>query len=221
MPQHREEVGNLWLARALWEVGAVRFGDFTIGRSTVHSPVFVNTRRLISRPRVLKRAARVIAQTIAAEQARLHPRIKPFQLVAGVPNGGLHIATAFSLYTNTPMICLVARKDDPRGNYTIEGRFEPGQTVLLIDDLVTTGGSIMEMGDALRQDGLDVTDAMVLVDRGEGAVARLRHHGYTLTSILQVEIMLNNYLSTRRIDANIHKKSCDYIQRRRKEVEDA
>ena len=55
MPRRPEEAGNLWLARALWEVGAVRFGDFTIGRSTVHSPVYINVRRIISRPRVLKR----------------------------------------------------------------------------------------------------------------------------------------------------------------------
>ncbi|MEK7215165.1 MAG: hypothetical protein AAB289_06190, partial [Chloroflexota bacterium] len=67
MPRRTEEAGNLWLAKALWEAGAVRFGDFTVGRSTVHSPVYVNVRRIISRPRVLKRVGRVVArETIRA-----------------------------------------------------------------------------------------------------------------------------------------------------------
>ena len=47
MPQN---AGNLWLAKALWDLGAVQFGDFTIGRTTQHSPVYVNLRLLISNP---------------------------------------------------------------------------------------------------------------------------------------------------------------------------
>src|SRR2546423_13552664 len=93
MVRHREEAGNLWLARALWEVGAVRFGDFTIGRSTVHSPVYINVRRIISRPRILKRCGLVMVREVQAEAGRLHPTYHPFQIVAGVPLGGLHIAT--------------------------------------------------------------------------------------------------------------------------------
>ena len=48
-----EDVGNLWLAKALWDLGAVQFGDFTIGRTTQHSPIYVNLRLLISSPRAL------------------------------------------------------------------------------------------------------------------------------------------------------------------------
>ena len=48
-----DNVGNLWLAQALWDVGAVKFGDFTIGRTTEHSPVYVNLRLLISNPAAL------------------------------------------------------------------------------------------------------------------------------------------------------------------------
>lgn len=120
MPKRSEETGNLWLAKALWDVGAVRFGDFTAGRSTVHSPVFVNVRRIISRPQVLKRVGRVLAGEVATEQRRLRPRFHPFNLVAGVPFGGLHAATAYSLATNTPMIYLHPRSANNRP-YAIEG----------------------------------------------------------------------------------------------------
>ena len=124
MPRRPEEAGNLWLARALWEVGAVRFGDFTIGRSTVHSPVYINVRRIISRPRVLKRVGRVMARDIDAELGRLHPKFHPFQLVAGVPMGGLHVATTFCLVTNTPMIYTHPRSESNRSN-PLEGHYEP------------------------------------------------------------------------------------------------
>ena len=54
------QTGNLWLADTLWKLGAIQFGDFTLGRTAVHSPVHVNLRLLISKPAALQRAARVI-----------------------------------------------------------------------------------------------------------------------------------------------------------------
>lgn len=216
MVRRHEEAGNLWLARALWEVGAVRFGDFTIGRSTVHSPVYINVRRLIGRPRILRRASLVMAREVQAELARLHPTYRAFQLVAGVPMGGLHVATAYSLTTNTPMIYANPRQDANR-HYTIEGHYEPDQVVLIIDDLITSGGSVLETGALLQQEGLQVRDALVLIDRGEGAAARLKQHGYSLHCILSLEVMLNYYLSTQRIDQNLHKKCIEYIGRKRHE----
>ena len=218
MVRQRQEAGNLWLARALWEVGAVRFGDFSIGRSTIHSPVYVNVRRIISRPRVMKRIAKVMTREIQAEMGRLRPRFHPFQLVAGVPMGGLHLATTFSLSNNIPMIYTFP----PNGasvHHVIEGHYEPDQNVLLIDDLITSGGSVLNTADTLQQEGLSVQDVMVLIDRGEGATERLRHHGYNLYSMLTLEVMLNYYLTTGRIDENLHRKCCGYIQRKQEEAQ--
>jgi orotate phosphoribosyltransferase/uridine monophosphate synthetase len=194
-------------------VRAVRFGDFTLGRTTVHSPVYINVRRIISQPRVLKRAVRFMSRELAADQQRLHPRFEPFHLVAGIPFGGLHIATAFSLSTNTPLIYTQPRGDNR--NYVIEGTYEPDQSVLLLDDLITTGGSVLETAALLREEGLRVHDIMVLVDRGVGATARLRQQGYSLYSVLTLEVMLNYYLSTGRIDEALHRKCCEYIVHQR------
>jgi orotate phosphoribosyltransferase len=216
MVRHREEAGNLWLARALWEVGAVRFGDFTIGRSTVHSPVYINVRRIISRPRILKRCGLVMVREVQAEAARLHPTYHPFQIVAGVPLGGLHIATSFSLTGNIPMVYINPKVDEHR-HYQIEGHYEPEQSALIIDDLITSGGSVLETASQLQQDGLQVRDVLVLIDRGEGAAPRLKQHGIALHSILSLEVMLNYYLSTERIDQNLHKKCSDYIAKKRQE----
>ncbi|MSQ27946.1 MAG: phosphoribosyltransferase [Dehalococcoidia bacterium] len=217
MPTRTEEAGNLWLAKALWEAGAVRFGDFTIGRSTVHSPVYVNVRRIISRPRVLKRVGRVMARHIETELGLLRSRIHPFELVAGVPFGGLHVATSYSLTTNTPMIYVNPKGANHR-HYAIEGHYEPDQHALIIDDLITSGGSVLETATVLKEEGLQVRDVMVLIDRGEGATDHLRRAGFNLTSLLTLEVMLNYYLSTGRMDQSIHKKCCDYILSKRQEA---
>ena len=84
---------NLWLAETLWELGAVQFGKFTLGRTTVDSPVYVNLRLLIGHPTALWRAAHIIWDELQALQRMRHPQVQPFDLVAGVPFGGLHIAT--------------------------------------------------------------------------------------------------------------------------------
>lgn len=194
---------NLWLAQALFDLGGLQFGDFTIGRSTRNSPVYVNPRVLISNPEVLRRVARLIDREVQAGMSRKRDPIEPFDLVAGVPFGGLHLSTAYALSTNTPMI--YARP--PSGaagsvlnGHGIEGRFTPGHRVLLIDDLITTGGSVMETTESLENAGLIVRNAVVLIDREQGAHERLRHKGYDLLSIISLRAMLTYYVNTGRID---------------------
>src|SRR3954463_412906 len=91
---------NLWLAQALFDLGGVALGDFTIGRTTVNSPVYVNPRVLISNPEALRRVAQLIDREVQAGMSRKTHPIEPFDLVAGVPFGGLHLATAYALTTN-------------------------------------------------------------------------------------------------------------------------
>lgn len=203
-------ITNLWLAQALWHMGAVGFGDFTLGRSTVHSPIYINPRLLVSEPMLLRRAAALIEQETRSGQAMRHPRCAPFDLVAGVPYGGLHLATAFSLNTNVPMI--YARRPEPgRDKPVIEGRYSPGQTVLIIDDLITTGGSVIETAEILRSAGLVVKDAIVLVDREQGAAERLKRHGVHLISILRLTVMLTHYLAEGLISREQYDRCIAYL----------
>lgn len=201
--------GNLWLARALFDLGGVQFGSFTLGRSTVNSPVYINPRVLVSQPRYLKAVAELIRQETSSGQARRRPRIAPFDLVAGVPFGGLHLATAFSLLTDTPMIYV---RPGGEKDHRIEGRYENGQTVLVIDDLITTGGSILETAGILEAHGLKVRDVIVLVDREQGATERLRRYGYNLVPILRLTVMLNYYYNTGLIDEFWYRRSIEYLR---------
>src|SRR3990172_2638260 len=129
MPERPQltRASNLWLADTLWELGAGQFGSFTLGRTTVDSPVHVNLRLLIGHPTALWRAAHIIWDEVLALQSMRHPQVEPFDLVAGVPFGGLHIATAFSLTAKVPLIYLHPRLDD-LGN-DVEGIYHPNQRV--------------------------------------------------------------------------------------------
>ena len=213
-----EDVGNQWLAQALHEVDAVQFGDFTMGRTTINSPVYVNLRKLVSNPRALARSARVMQEKVQTLQSMLHPQVQPFERVCGIPFGGLHLATAFSLRTTTPMIYVHPAKERNGSRVFVEGVYEEGEHVLLIDDLVTTGGGIVETAEFLRTNaGLLVRDVLVLVDRQEGARERLKARGYNLISILGLEAMLNYLMASEKIDEQWYRKSIDYLQQRRLE----
>jgi len=201
---------NLWLADALWKLGAVQFGEFTLGRTAVNSPVYINLRLLIGNPTALWKAAHVIHDELLALRSMREPRVASFDLVAGVPFGGLHIATAYSLTAKVPMIYLHPRKDDLGSD--IEGRYEPGQTALIMDDLITGGGSILETAIQLEEAGILVKDAVVIVDRQQGGRHRLRQYGINLVSILSLEVMLNYLMSSHRISEEWYRRCTDYLR---------
>jgi orotate phosphoribosyltransferase len=206
---------NLWLAQALFDLGGVTLGDFTIGRTTVNSPVYINPRVLISNPEVLRRVARLIDREVQAGMSRKRDPIPPFDLIAGVPLGGLHLATAYALSTNTPMIYVRPTDGSASGvlnGHGIEGRFQPGQRVLLIDDLITTGGSILQTRAVLEAADLIVKDVVVLVDREQGGREQLRHHGYDLLHILTLRAMLTYYVNTNRISEDEYERCLAYLE---------
>ena len=212
MPQRRltARTSNLWLAETLWKLGAVQFGSFTLGRTTVDSPVYVNLRLLISHPTALWRAAHIILDEIQALQQMLNPQVHPFDLVAGVPFGGLHVATAFSLTAKVPMIYLHPRLDD-LGN-DVEGIYHPNQTALIMDDLLAGGGSILETAIQLGEAGLIVRDAVVLLDRQQGGQERLRQQGINLVSLLTLEVLMNHLMSSGKISEDWYRKTMDFLQ---------
>jgi orotate phosphoribosyltransferase/uridine monophosphate synthetase len=201
---------NLWLADTLWRLGAVQFGDFTLGRTTVHSPIYVNLRLLIAHPTALARAARLLLQEIQTLQSMRNPQIDPFDLVCGVPFGGLIIALAFSLASKTPLVYPHPRTDDLGTD--IEGLYHPSQTVLIIDDLVTGGGSIELAANRLRDEGLFVRDAVVLFDRQSGGREKLDQVGIRLVSLLTMDVLVMHLKMSGKIDGDWYRKAMSFIE---------
>ena len=209
---HDPDPGNLWLARALWDSGAVQFGSFNLG-ATLDSPIYVNPRRLIGNPRTLRRIGELLADETRTLTGMLHPHLSPFELVAGVPLGGLHLATAFSLTSDVPLIYVHPRARADDRYEEIEGAYFPGQTVLLVDDLITGGSSVVETAETLRSAGLMVHDAIVLIDRQAGGQARLAEAGVTLHPLLTIESLLNYLVARDLITQAQYARALTYISR--------
>ena len=209
MTDSSSHVDNLWLAEELWQLDAIQLGNYTLGRTAVDSPIYINLRKLISRPDALARCATVIRDKLAALVSMRNPQVHPFTLVAGVPFGGLHVATAFSLMANTPMVYLHKPHGSPVAR--IEGNYVGGQSCLIIDDLITGGGSIVRTAEGLSDFGLAVRDAVTLIDREEGGRQALAERGVNLISVLTLTQIANYLKAQGHIDAEWHQRIRAYI----------
>lgn len=205
---------RLWLCDALWRLGCVQFGDFSLGRTVRHSPVYLNPKLLISRPEILSRLASLIQTEMQTALSMRSQPLEYFDLIAGVPIGGLHIATALSLQMRVPL--LYARPDyDPTEELRphIEGVYRPGQTALLIDDLAAGGGSLSETAQQLRSAGLHVRDAVVVIDREQGATRRLKETGLRLHPIITLEVLLTHLHESKHISTSDYEMCMNYLHR--------
>jgi uridine monophosphate synthetase len=168
------------IARDLFTAGCVRFGDFTL-KSGVRSPIYLDLRQLVAYPAILQRVARAYARVL---------RTLEFDRLAGIPYAALPIATAIALEMNRPLIYPRREVKEYGTRASIEGTFTPGETVVVIDDLATTGESKIETIEKLTSVGLRVRDIVVLIDREQGARESLAAAGYTLHAIVTLSELL-------------------------------
>lgn len=206
--------GRLWLVDTLWRLGAIQFGDFSLGRTVRNSPVYVNAKLLISRPDALKRTARLIQDELELGMMLRNRDVEPFDAVAGVPIGGLHVATAIALQMDRPLLYLrPPRSADEVMAPHVEGIYRPGQRVLVIDDLAAGGGSLVETVEGLRDAGLMVTNAVILIDREQGAARRLEAMGVKVQSILSLAVILTYLHSAGHLSREDFDRSTGYLNR--------
>ena len=147
------------LADGLLDAGCIKFGEFTL-KSGLISPIYIDLRMLVSYPGLLA----VVAQSYLPLLSGLQ-----FSRIAGLPYAAIPIATAISLAGNYPMIYPRKEVKAYGTKAEIEGEYHPGETIVVIDDLATTGGSKFEAIEKLTGAGLVVKDVVVLVDRQSGA----------------------------------------------------
>ena len=199
----------------LWRLGSVQFGDFSLGRTVRNSPVYINPKLVISQPDSLARVAQLIDEELQLAMSLRNPHVERFDIVAGVPIGGLHIATALSLQMRVPLVYARPRApgDDPEERPQIEGSYGPGQTALIVDDLAAGGGSLVDTARGLRRAGLRIRDAVVVVDREQGATRRLEALGVRLHPTLTLEVLLTFLHGEQRIGGDDYRQAMDYLHR--------
>jgi len=164
----------------LYEVRAIDFGKFKL-KSGAISPYYMDMRLLVSFPHLLQLVADVIWERL---------RLLSFDLIVGVPYAALPIATAISLKHNRPIIFVRKERKDHGKGKIIEGVFHIGQHVVIIDDVISDGESKLETVKPLQEENLVVNDIIVLVDRGQGGIERIKQLGYRPHAITTMDEIL-------------------------------
>ncbi len=179
------------LSLALHEAGCVQFGQFKL-KSGLLSPIYVDLRLLVSHPPLLRRVGDLLAGRAQTFQ---------FDVLAAIPYAALPIGVAVSLAMDAPLVYPRKEVKDYGTERSVEGAFRPGQTALLIDDLITKGHSKIEAIAPLEAAGLKVKDVLVLVDREQGGVEELDAHGYTVHAVLTLGQILDVLVGVGKLDA--------------------
>jgi uridine monophosphate synthetase len=178
------------LADRLLSAGCIKFGEFTL-KSGLKSPIYIDLRQIITYPKLLEQIG-----------AAYLPLLKDltFDRIAGLPYAAIPIATAVSLQGNYPMIYPRKEVKTYGTKAEIEGEYHAGETVIVIDDLATTGGSKFEAIEKLTSVGLVVKDVVVLVDRQSGAKESLAQAGYSMHSVLTISQLLDYWEETGKVE---------------------
>ena len=173
------------VAQGFWDAEAVRVDRESPFRlaSGNRSPIYVNCRLLISDPRFMRLYTRVAAAVLGGAGVVL-------DAVAGGETAGIPYAAYLARHLDLPML-YVRKKAKGHGVASkVEGRLRAGWRVLLVEDLVTDGGSKVGFVEALRAAGGRVDDALVLFDRQQGGQTLLGEHAVRLHSVIDRETTL-------------------------------
>ena len=175
----------------LYSIQAIKFGSFTL-KSGLQSPIYLDLRVIVSYPQLLKKISDALWEKV---------KNLSYDLICGVPYAAVPIASALSLKHNIPMI--MARKE--MKNYgtkkMVEGVFQKNQTCLIIDDLITSGTSILETIESLDQEGLKIRDTAVVINREQGGKEKLEEKGYFIHCLFGMSDLLQTLKQTGKIDS--------------------
>jgi len=194
---------NNKLADGLLEAGCIKFGSFTL-KSGLQSPIYIDLRQIITYPKLLEKTG-----------AAYLPLLKDlkFDRIAGLPYAAIPIATAISLQGNYPMIYPRKEAKAYGTKAEIEGEYHAGETVVIIDDLATTGGSKFEAIEKLTGAGLIVKDVVVLIDRQSGAKESLAQAGFAMHAVLTITQLLDYWEKTGKAEKDKIEETRQFLKR--------
>lgn len=166
-----------------YKLGIIKFGRFTL-KSGIESPFYVDLRPLSSDPKILKLLANYLLDMLPLDN---------FDLICGVPYAALPMATAMSLESYIPLIIKRKEAKTYGTKKILEGIFTKGQNCLLVEDVITSGASLLETIPEIENEGITVSDIIVVLDRQQGGKEILENKGFrvhTLFTISEVCKML-------------------------------
>lgn len=190
------------LVTRLHDIGAIKFGSFTL-KSGLVSPFYIDLRPIVSYPDILKKLSSLLVEQLE--------QISSYDYICGVPYSGLSFASAVSMQENIPM--LIKRKE--RKKYgtkrLVEGSQTPDDSIVLIEDVVSSGASLLETIEDLHDEQLQVAGILVVIDREQGGTQLLRATGHKVHSLYTVNELLELLVSAKRLDQQTAQKVSEFI----------
>ncbi len=165
-----------YLIEILKEDQVFKKGNFILS-SGKKSDYYIDMKKAITEPNILKTIAELINQSIEDNK---------IDKVAGPALGAVPIATAVSLNSKIPLLMIRKEKKDYGTSKLIEGELNQGDNVIVVEDVTTTGDSLIKAINAIQENGGVVKRAFVVVDREEGATEAFKKEGITLEPLISV-----------------------------------
>jgi orotate phosphoribosyltransferase len=170
-------------ATFLYQNEIIKFGDFTLA-SGKKSSYYVDLRLVPSYPHQFRKMVKYLQNNIAESVG-----MNSFDSLVSVPTGGLVIASALAIEIVKPLIYVRNKPKDYGTSKSIEGQIHEGMKVVMIDDVATTGGSVVNAIKSLKEENIVIEDAYVIINRMEGADEALKELGvrlHTITNVMQI-----------------------------------
>ncbi len=174
----------------LYDIGCIMFGNF-VQASGATFPYYVDLRKIISNPQIFTAILSAYADIL---------KHLSFDRIAGIPYGSLPTATGLALRLNYPMIFPRKEVKAHGTRKIIEGNFHPGETVVVVDDILISGKSAMEGAEKIKSAGLIVRDIVVFMDHEQGVKDRLKENGYQAHAVLTISEITETLYQAGRIN---------------------
>lgn len=187
-------------ATFLHQNGIIKFGEFTLA-SGKQSSYYVDLRLVPSYPIEFRKMVKFLENEIEQDIG-----LDNFDSIVSVPTGGLVIASALAIETVKPLIYVRSKPKDYGTSKSVEGKIHEGMKVVMIDDVATTGGSVVNAIKSLKEVNISVKDVYVIVNRMEGADEAFLELGVRIHSILNILQITEALFEQNLIDVSILEK---------------
>ena len=191
----------------LYKNNIIRFGNFTLA-SGKNSSYYVDLRLIPSYPHQFRKMIKNL-QNLIVEKTGLND----FDCLASVPTGGLVVTSALAIEIVKPLIYVRSKPKEHGTTKSIEGKISAGMKAVMVDDVMTTGTSVLNGINQLKEAGLLVSDLYVIINRLEGGDKALSDIGvqtHQLTDILEITDIL---FQEKLIDKEIFEKIKNQVNR--------
>ncbi|MGL5075898.1 MAG: orotate phosphoribosyltransferase, partial [Waterburya sp.] len=174
----------------LFDIGCLLFGEYIQASGATFS-YYIDLRKIISNPQLFNQVLSAYGDIVKKLE---------FDRIAGIPYGALPTATGLALNLQRPMIFPRKEVKAHGTRRLIEGNFNPGEKVVVIDDILISGKSVMEGADKLKSAGLEIDDIVVFIDHEGGVKERLANNGYRAHSVLSISEITDTLYESGRIN---------------------